>query len=90
MTTLINGTDILRRNSCYICGISVSSIPLVTSCKGGPLLLSGHRLLDAIVVPIVPGVAVTVTMAATLRQRELSVPLPPSLLTQLVPVVLNV
>lgn len=62
----------------------------MTSCEGGPLLLSGHRLLDPVVVPTVPGVAVTVTMAACLRQRELSVALPPGLLAQFVPVVLDV
>lgn len=62
----------------------------MTSCEGGPLLLSGHWLFDPVVVPTVPGVAVTVTMAAGLRQRELSVSLPPGLLAQFVPVVLDV
>lgn len=63
--------------------------PLVTSSEGGPLLLSGHRLLGP-AVPTVPGVTVTVTVAAALRERELSVALPASLLTQFVPVVLDV
>lgn len=66
------------------------SIPLMTTSEGGPLLLSGHWLLDRAVVPTVPGITVTITMAAGLRQRELSVAFPPGLLPQFVPVVLDV
>ncbi len=62
----------------------------MTSCEGSPLLLSRHWLLDPVVVPTVPGVTVTVTMAACLGQGELSVALPPGLLAQLVPIVLDV
>jgi len=68
----------------------ISSSPLVTSCKGGPLFLCGHRLFDPVVVPTVPGVTVTVPMAEALREGELSVALLPGLLTQFVPVVLDV
>lgn len=67
-----------------------SIVPLVTSCERRPLLLCGHRLFDAVVEPTVSGLAVAVTVAAALRQWELSVALPPGLLTQFVPVVLNV
>lgn len=62
----------------------------MTSRKGGPLLLGGHGLFDAVVVPTVPDVAVTVTVAAGLGQGELPVALPPGLLTQLVSVMLDV
>ncbi|KAF3854370.1 hypothetical protein F7725_022425 [Dissostichus mawsoni] len=70
--------------------ISVSTgLGLLRDCRlheRGPLLLSGQWLLD----PVVPGVAVTVAVAAGLGQRELSVAFPPGLLPQLVPVVLDV
>lgn len=61
----------------------------MTSREGGPLLLCGHRLLDPIMATV-PGVTVTIPMAAALRQGEFAVPFPPSLLTQFVPVVLDV
>lgn len=55
-----------------------------------PLLLCGHRLFDSAVVPTVPALAVAVAVAAALRQGEFSIALPPGLLTQFVPVVLDV
>lgn len=66
------------------------ALPFVTSCKRRPFFLGGHWLFDGVVVPTVPGVAVAVTVAATLGQGNFSVALPASFLPQLVSVVLDV
>lgn len=62
----------------------------MTPCKGRPLLLGSHWLFHPAVVPAVPRVTVTITVASSLGEREFSVAFPPGLLTQFVPVVLNV
>ena len=80
----------LKLNSFPFFLASLEPIPLMTSCEWGPLLLCGHWFLHSVVVTTAPGVTVIVTMAATLRQRELSVSLLPGLLAQFVPVLLDV
>lgn len=62
----------------------------MTSSKGSPLLLCRHGFFDSALVPTVSGVTVTVTVAASLRQRKVSVAFLPSLLSQFVPVVFYV
>lgn len=74
----------------YYFSLKDFSIPFVTTCEWCPLLLSCHWLLDSIVMATGPGFAVTVTMAATLRQGEFSIALLPGFLTEFVPVVLNI
>lgn len=66
--------------------------PLVASCKGRPLLLSGHRLelFDSAVMSIVSALPVTVTVVEALRKRKLSIAFSPGLLPQFVPVVFDV
>ena len=62
----------------------------MASGKGGPFLLRRHRLLEPVVVATVPSVPLAVGVAAAAGERELPVALPPGLLTELVPVVLDV
>lgn len=62
----------------------------MTPCKGRPLFLGSHWLFHHAVMPAVPRVTVAITVTSSLGEREFSIAFPPGLLTQFVPVVLNV